>query len=60
MSRNQFGACSKYPDPQIGAAVKAFLQSTIGAGQNGLAGNGYIRVPRSFKSRLADAIDAVS
>ena len=24
--------CSKYPDAQIGTAVKAFLQSTIGAG----------------------------
>ena len=34
--------CSKYPDPQVGTAVKAFLQSTIGAGQNGLADNGYI------------------
>lgn len=28
--------CSKYPDAQVGTAVKAFLQSTIGAGQNGL------------------------
>jgi phosphate transport system substrate-binding protein len=52
--------CSKYPDPQIGAAVKAFLQSTIGAGQNGLADNGYIPVPQSFKSPLSEAIDAVS
>ncbi|MGH3970099.1 MAG: phosphate ABC transporter substrate-binding protein PstS, partial [Mycobacterium sp.] len=34
--------CSKYPDAQVGTAVKAFLQSTIGAGQNGLADNGYI------------------
>ncbi|MDT5351353.1 MAG: phosphate transport system substrate-binding protein [Mycobacterium sp.] len=34
--------CSKYPDPQVGAAVKGFLQSTISAGQNGLADNGYI------------------
>ena len=52
--------CSKYPDPQVGAAVKAFLQSTIGDGQNGLAANGYIPVPASFKSRLADSINAIS
>ncbi|MDM4140477.1 MULTISPECIES: phosphate ABC transporter substrate-binding protein PstS [Mycobacterium] len=51
--------CSKYPDPQAGAAVKAFLQSTIGRGQNGLAENGYIPVPASFRSRLAGAIDAI-
>ena len=30
--------CSKYHDSQVGTAVKAFLQSAIGAGQNGLAG----------------------
>ncbi|OJZ75960.1 phosphate ABC transporter substrate-binding protein PstS [Mycobacterium paraffinicum] len=52
--------CSKYPDHQVAAAVKAFLQSTIGAGQNGLADNGYIPVPESFKSRLSAAIDAIS
>lgn len=52
--------CSKYPDPQVGAAVKAFLQSTIGDGRNGLAGNGYIPVPASFKSRPAESINAIS
>ncbi|OBH49381.1 phosphate ABC transporter substrate-binding protein PstS [Mycobacterium mantenii] len=52
--------CSKYPDPQVGAAVKAFLQSTIGAGQDGLADNGYIPVPGSFKSRLSDSINSIS
>ncbi|MDT5258142.1 MAG: phosphate transport system substrate-binding protein [Mycobacterium sp.] len=52
--------CSKYPDSQVGTAVKAFLQSTIGAGQNGLADNGYIPVPDQFKSRLSTAVDAIS
>jgi len=52
--------CSKYPDPQAGTAVKAFLQSTIGGGQNGLADNGYIPVPQEFKSRLSAAVDAIS
>jgi phosphate transport system substrate-binding protein len=52
--------CSKYPDPQVGTAVKAFLQSTIGAGQNGLADNGYIPIPDAFKTRLSTAVNAVA
>jgi phosphate transport system substrate-binding protein len=52
--------CSKYPDPQVGTAVKAFLQSTIGAGQNGLADNGYIPIPDAFKSRLSAAVNAIA
>jgi phosphate transport system substrate-binding protein len=52
--------CSKYPDSQVGTAVKAFLQSTIGAGQNGLADNGYIPVPNEFKSRLSTAVNAIA
>jgi phosphate transport system substrate-binding protein len=52
--------CSKYPDSQVATAVKAFLQTTIGTGQNGLADNGYVPVPDSFKSRLWDSINAIS
>ena len=52
--------CSKYPDPQVGTAVKAFLQSTIGAGQNGLADNGYIPIPDAFKPRLSTAVNAIA
>jgi phosphate transport system substrate-binding protein len=52
--------CSKYPDAQVGTAVKAFLQSTIGAGQNGLADNGYIPIPDSFKTRLSTAVNAIA
>ncbi|MEE3753805.1 phosphate ABC transporter substrate-binding protein PstS [Mycobacterium intracellulare] len=52
--------CSKYPDPKVGAAVRAFLQSTIGAGQNGLADNGYVPVPEAFKSRLSSSINALA
>jgi phosphate transport system substrate-binding protein len=52
--------CSKYPDPQLGTAVKAFLQSAIGAGQNGLADNGYIPIPDAFKSRLSTAVNAIA
>lgn len=52
--------CSKYPDAQAGTAVKAFLQSTIGAGQNGLGDAGYVPIPDSFKSRLSTAVNAIS
>jgi phosphate ABC transporter phosphate-binding protein len=52
--------CSRYPDAQVGTAVKAFLQSTIGAGQNGLADNGYIPIPDAFKSRLSTAVNAIA
>jgi phosphate transport system substrate-binding protein len=52
--------CSKYPDAQVGTAVKAFLQSSIGAGQNGLADNGYIPIPDAFKSRLSTAVNAIA
>jgi phosphate transport system substrate-binding protein len=51
--------CSKYPDSQVGTAVKAFLQTTIGPGQNGLADNGYVPIPASFKSRLSAAVNAI-
>ena len=52
--------CSKYADSQVGTAVKAFLQATIGPGQNGLANNGYIPIPDSFKSRLSTAVNAIA
>ncbi|WP_096289948.1 phosphate ABC transporter substrate-binding protein PstS [Mycobacterium ahvazicum] len=52
--------CSKYPDSQVGSAVKAFLQSTIGPGQNGLADNGYIPIPDAFGSRLSTAVNAIA
>jgi phosphate transport system substrate-binding protein len=52
--------CSKYPDAQVGTAVKAFLQSTVGAGQNGLAENGYIPIPDAFKARLLTAVNAIT
>lgn len=52
--------CSTYPDPQTGTAVKAFLQATIGDGQSGLTDNGYIPIPDEFKSRLSNAVNAIS
>lgn len=52
--------CSKYPDAATGSAVKSFLTSTIGGGQEGLADNGYIPLPASFQQKLTTAVDAIS
>ena len=52
--------CSKYPDADTGKAVKAFLQSTIAAGQTGLADNGYIPIPDTFKTKLSTAVNAIA
>jgi phosphate ABC transporter phosphate-binding protein len=53
--------CSKYPDSATGTAVKAFLQATIGPGQNGLGDNGYVPIPDSFKSsKLSPAVNAIA
>jgi phosphate transport system substrate-binding protein len=52
--------CSKYPDPKVGEAVRAFLQSSIGPGQSNLVRAGYIPIPNDFKPRLLTSINAVS
>jgi phosphate transport system substrate-binding protein len=52
--------CSKYPDADTGTAVKAFLQSAVGPGQNGLADLGYIPVPSDFLTKLSTAINAIA
>lgn len=52
--------CSKYPEAQTGTAVKAFLQSTTGAGQNGLREQGYIRIPHALKSKLMEAVNSIT
>lgn len=52
--------CSKYPDPEVGTAVKAFMHSALGNGQKGLEDNGYIPIPEAFKERLTTAVDAIN
>ncbi len=51
--------CSKYPDPETGPAVKAFMQAAIGAGQEDLDQYGYIPLPSSFQSKLQTAVEAL-
>ncbi len=52
--------CSKYPDSATATAVKAFMQATIGPGQDSLDQYGSIPLPNSFQSRLATAVNTIS
>ncbi|WP_067819902.1 phosphate ABC transporter substrate-binding protein PstS [Nocardia inohanensis] len=52
--------CSKYSDADTAKAVKAFLTSAVGNGQNGLADAGYVPIPEKFKTKLTTAINAIS
>jgi len=52
--------CSKYPDAEVGKAVKAFMQSTATVGQQGLTQLGYIPLPSDFQPRVAAAVNNIS
>jgi phosphate transport system substrate-binding protein len=52
--------CSKYPDPEVGTAVKGFLQSTITVGQTDLNKSGYIPMPPDFQTKVAAAINTIT
>ncbi|BBX45593.1 phosphate ABC transporter substrate-binding protein PstS [Mycobacterium cookii] len=52
--------CGKYPDAQAGKAVRAFMQSTVTDGQQGLAPLGYIPLPSDFQNRVAAAVNSIS
>lgn len=52
--------CSKYPDSEVGNAVKGFLQSTITIGQTDLNKSGYIPMPPDFQKKVSAAIDTIT
>jgi phosphate transport system substrate-binding protein len=52
--------CSKYSDPQVATAVRAFLEATIGPGQVGLEDHGYFPLPNQFQSKVLNAVNAIS
>jgi phosphate transport system substrate-binding protein len=52
--------CSKYPSPEVGQAVKAAMQATLGPGQIDLDKHGYIPLPPDFQSKVSNAVDAIS
>ncbi|MEB3030198.1 phosphate ABC transporter substrate-binding protein PstS [[Mycobacterium] nativiensis] len=51
--------CSKYPDAEVGTAVRMFLKSTIGPGQFDLDQIGYVPIPDAFRPHLVTAVDAI-
>ena len=51
--------CAKYPDAEAGKAVKAFMQSTVTDGQQGLTPLGYIPLPADFQTRVAAAVNSI-
>jgi phosphate transport system substrate-binding protein len=51
--------CSKNSDPQIAAALRAFLQSTVGPGQDHLEDYGYFPLPSQFQSKVLSAVNAI-
>jgi phosphate transport system substrate-binding protein len=52
--------CSKYPDSQVGQAVKGALQAMLGPGQIDLDKHGYIPLPPEFQAKVSSAVDAIS
>jgi phosphate transport system substrate-binding protein len=51
--------CAKYPDAEAGKAVKAFMQSTVTDGQQGLTQLGYIPLPSDFQNKVATAVNSI-
>jgi phosphate transport system substrate-binding protein len=52
--------CSRYPDSEVGKAVKGFLQSTITVGQTDLNKSGYIPLPPDFQKKVSAAINTIT
>jgi ABC-type phosphate transport system substrate-binding protein len=51
--------CSKYPEAEVGKAVRAFLQAAIGPGQSKLEDQGYFPLPADFQSKVSSAVNAI-
>ncbi|OOL29862.1 phosphate-binding protein [Rhodococcus rhodochrous] len=52
--------CSAGYDADTSAAVKSFLVSAANEGQDGLAEQGYVPLPESFKAKLTESINAIA
>jgi phosphate transport system substrate-binding protein len=52
--------CSKYSNPEIATAVKAFLTVALDQGQKELVDSGHSPIPDSLKSKLEATIDAIT
>jgi phosphate transport system substrate-binding protein len=52
--------CSKYSDPSVSKAVKAFLTVAATDGQQPLSAKGYVPLPASLQAKVLTAIAAIS
>jgi phosphate transport system substrate-binding protein len=52
--------CSKYADPQVSQAVKAFLTVAATEGQQPLSAKGYVPLAQSLQTKVLAAIKAIS
>lgn len=52
--------CSTYVESRTGAAVKAFMQSTIGIGQQGLDQYGYLPLPSSLQAKVTTVVNLIA
>ncbi|WP_158884422.1 phosphate ABC transporter substrate-binding protein PstS [Amycolatopsis anabasis] len=52
--------CSKYDNPDIAKAVKAFLTVAATDGQQPLSEKGYVPIPQSLQTKVLDSIKAIA
>jgi phosphate transport system substrate-binding protein len=52
--------CSKYADPNIAKAVKAFLTVAATDGQKPLSDKGYVPIPQKLQDKVLTAIQAIA
>jgi phosphate transport system substrate-binding protein len=52
--------CSKYSDPNVSKAVKAFLTVAATSGQAPLPDKGYVPIPKTLQDKVLTAINAIA
>ena len=52
--------CSKYANPDVAKAVKAFLTVAATDGQAPLSAKGYVPIPQSLQTKVLTAVKAIS
>ena len=52
--------CSKYSNPDVAKALKAFLNTAATTGQQQLSSKGYVPIPQSLQDKVLTAIKGIS
>jgi phosphate transport system substrate-binding protein len=52
--------CSKYADPNVSKAVKAFLATAATDGQQPLSDKGYVPIPQSLQDKVLTSVKAIA